>query len=182
MPAVETRKITGKDLWNMEVPGPHELVEGELIAMSPTGLDHGYYELKLGRYLSEFLESGKLGWAFSGEVGIFTKRNPDTVRAADLACYSRRRFAVRPSGGFQEAAPDMIAEIISPSDRWSGVHTKIEEYFAIGVEQVWIVDPRTLTIRIYTSPERYASFGSGDTVHGSGILEGFTLEIDGLFD
>ncbi len=46
-------------------------------------------------------------------------------------------------------APELVIEVVSPNDRWIEIVDKLEEYFAIGVVEVWIADPRKQEIRIY---------------------------------
>ena len=43
--------------------------------------------------------------------------------------------------GFLDVAPELIVEVLSPHDRWSDVMEKLVEYFAIGVQVVWVADP-----------------------------------------
>ena len=59
------------------------------------------------------------------EIGIYTHRSPDTVRAADVLFISNERFAQQKSAGYLEIAPELIVEILSPSDRWTEVTNKI---------------------------------------------------------
>ncbi len=53
-----------------------------------------------------------------GEVGIFTRRNPDTVRGADVAFISNDRYERLDSKrGFLKVPPDLVVEVLSPDDR-----------------------------------------------------------------
>ena len=76
--------LTGQDLFEMgEIPWV-ELVKGEIVQMSPTGYKHGLVEFKIGKALDAFVSQHKLGYVMTGEVGIYTSRNPDTTRADTL--------------------------------------------------------------------------------------------------
>ncbi len=73
--------LTGEDLLKMGDIGPAELIEGEIIRISPTQAEHGMLEALLTATLYTFVARRQLGWVVSGEVGFYTRRSPDTVRA-----------------------------------------------------------------------------------------------------
>lgn len=75
----------------------------------------------------------------------------------------------------------MIVEIISPTDRWRDVRATREEYFAIGVEQMWVVEPEQKSILVFSSPTDLVKLTVGDTLQGTGVLTGFTLALAELF-
>jgi Uma2 family endonuclease len=176
----ETKLITGEELFALGDIGPCELIDGRIVPMAPTGGEHGVIESNLASELRSFVRQGQLGWMMSGEVGIYTRRDPDRVRGADIAFISKERQAERPQK-FLEIAPELIVEIISPTDRWQDMHEKLEEYFAIGVQQVWIVEPPTRTVRVYRSITQVQKLAEGDTLRGEGPLNGFTLPVIEIF-
>ncbi len=177
-----TKLITGKELLAMGDIGPCELIDGRIVPMSPTGGQHAILESNLSRRLGNFVADRKLGWVLVGEVGIYTRHNPDRVRGADVAFISKERAAGRPSQGFLETAPELVVEILSPDDRWQDVRQKLEEYFSIGVRWVWIVEPENRTLLIYYSGTQMRKLSEADTLVGEGVLEGFRLPVAGLFE
>ena len=72
-------------------------------------------------------------------------------------------------------------EIVSPTDRWRAVRDKIEEYFEIGVERVWIVEPEAKTILVYRTPVDLIKLTQNDILQGEGALAGFVLPLAELF-
>ena len=65
-----------------------------------------------------------------GGVGLYIRRNPDTVRGADLAYISAERYAKRKQqSGFLDVAQELIVEIMSPDDRWVDVSEKLNRRF-----------------------------------------------------
>jgi Uma2 family endonuclease len=173
--------ITGEELFAMGDIGPCELIDGRIVPMSPTGGRHGFIELRLAAALSLFAQQRNLGRVMTGEVGIYTRHNPDRVRGADIAFLSRERWSDSLPEGFLEIAPDLVVEIMSPNDRWQEVRQKLAEYFAIGVRWVWIVEPETRTVLVCRSSIDFQQFGETDTLVGEGTLEGFTLAVTELF-
>ena len=83
-------------------------------------------------------------------------------------------------------APDMIVEILSPSNRKKDIVTKFLIYQSAGVREYWIADPKVKTITAhilqddgeYNDGELYAS-GEKVPVH---IFDGFLIEVDEIFN
>jgi len=148
--------------------------------MSPTGDEHGILEFELGWHLRSFVVGRKLGWVMGGEVGIYTRRDPDRVRGADIVFVSKERLP-EPRGKFLEVAPELVVEVMSPNDRWQDVREKMEEYFSISVQWVWVVEPANRAVLVFRSPTEMEKFGEGDTLRGEGVLEGFSLPVASLF-
>jgi len=176
----KTKLITGEELLAMGDIGPCELIDGRIVPMSPTGGEHGVVELNLGFELKQFVKQRGLGWVMVGEVGIYTRRDPDRVRGADVVFISKDRLP-EPPKGFLEIAPELIVEVVSPGDSWQDIRDKLKEYFAIGVQWVWIVELAEQTVLVFHSPTELAEFGQNDTLKGEGVLEGFTLPVSTLF-
>lgn len=177
---VEEKIITGEELFEMGDIGPAELIYGRIVPMSPTGGLHAYLENEAGTELGLFVKRRDLGWVLVGEVGIYTRRNRDRIRAADVVFISKTRMSELPPG-YLQVAPELVIEILSPTDRWLDIRQKLTEYFAIGVERVWIVEADHRLVLVYRSPKEFDEFGMGDTLRGEGVLAGFELPVARLF-
>ncbi|HHY56936.1 MAG TPA: Uma2 family endonuclease [Chloroflexi bacterium] len=172
--------FTGEDLLEMGDIGPAELIEGEIIRMSPTQNMHGWLVMELARRLGNFNAERRLGWVLGAECGLFTHRNPDTVRGMDVAFISKQRLSTLPPG-FLEVAPELVVEIVSPSDRWDSIRRKIAEYFAVGVERVWVVEPAARKVLVFRAVTEFSELSEGDVLRGEGVLRGFELPLAELF-
>ena len=178
-----TRPVTGDEL--MRLPGldPCELVAGRVVRMTPTNPTHGRIEVNVAAALKHFVRSQNLGVVMAGEVGVFTARNPDTVRAPDVLFLSHERDARRERReGFLDVAPELTVEILSPTDRPDQVRRKLGEYFAAGVRQVWVIDPATRTVRVHTGRDEPVSLAPGALLTGGDVLPGFELPVDDIFE
>lgn len=173
--------ITGEELFKMGDLGRTELVKGEIVYMSPTGYRHGDVESELSFVLRSFVRQGKLGHIFVGEVGIYTGRNPDTVRAADAAFVSHQRMAQVKSRSYLDVAPELVVEVLSPDDRWHDLMDKLDEYFAIGVNLIWVADPRRQQVYVYRSVTDVQRLSAEDTLTGGEVLPGFSVPVAELF-
>ena len=180
--AIETSLITGEELAAMGDLGPCELVEGKIVAMSPTGYKHGGVEANISAALLSFVRERDLGRVYSGEVGIYTRRNPDTIRAADVLFISHTRYGQVKSRAFLDVAPELVVEVLSPNDSWTEVTQKLREYFDIGVNLVWIADPKVRAIYAYHALTDVREFLEDDKLPGDAVLPGFSVLVGELFD
>lgn len=177
----EERLLTGEDLLRLPDLGPCELVRGRIVPMTPTGFRHGEIELNLGAALRDWARESGRGRAQVGEVGIYVRRNPDTVRAADVSFISHERLARQVSESYLDVPPELVVEILSPEDRWRDVQAKLDDYFSAGVDRVWVVDPKGCRLSVYFSPSQKQVFESGETLTDSELLPGFSLAVAEIF-
>ncbi|RMH21388.1 MAG: Uma2 family endonuclease [Acidobacteria bacterium] len=172
--------MTAEQLAALGDVGPCELVRGRLIRMSPTGHLHGFIERNFCAALSAIVHprgGEPLGRVLVGEVGIYTSRNPDTVRGADVAYVSNQRLARVRSQSYLDVAPELVVEIVSPDDRWTAIVEKLDEYFAIDVELVWLADPRRQIVLAYRSTTEVEELGADDYLTGGDVLPGFRVRV-----
>jgi len=173
--------LTIEELSDVVGDTPGELVDGRFVPMSPTGWPHARAEVKVSSRLAHFAEASGIGTVLGGEAGIIIRRDPDTLRGADVAYISHERLARASPGGYLDVAPELIVEIVSPNDRWTDLMAKLEDYFSIGVGLVWIVDPQRRRVSCYRSPTQLALLGPGDTLTAEPMLPGFALPVVELF-
>jgi Uma2 family endonuclease len=178
----EQQAFTIADLAEAGYDLPGELVRGHFIPMSPTGSLRAEIESNLAYALKSFVKGKHLGKVMTGEVGIITGRSPDTVRGADVAYISFERLKDVTGQGYLDVAPELIAEVVSPSDRWTDINEKLEEYFAIGVAAVWIVDPQERRVYVYRSPTRVEKLGPADVLTIEDLLPGLRIRVADLFE
>ena len=179
---VVEKLITGEELLELGDIGPCELVEGRIVPMAPTGDEHGGYEGNFYYEVRSFVDLHKLGKVRVGEVGIYIRRNPDTVRGADVIFISHERYAQRKPGGYLDVAPDLVVEILSPNDKWTEVTQKLRDYFAIGVRLIWVADPEARCVYAYRSLTDVREFTEKDELPGDEVLPGFAVKVAQLFE
>ncbi|MEZ4663308.1 MAG: Uma2 family endonuclease [Caldilineaceae bacterium] len=118
----------------------------------------------------------------NGEAGVYTGRNPDTVRGVDVAYISNERFAQVQSESYLDVAPELIVEILSPSDAWSELQVKLAEYFAIDVKMVWVVDPALEQIHVFEALDQMHLLTLNDELTGGDVLPGFRTSVRAIFE
>ena len=173
--------VTGEELYEMGDIGRCELVEGKVVRMSPVKPGHGRFEFRLAKHISDFVEANDLGEVMVGEVGVYVRREPDTVHGADILYISHERLERATPDSFLDVAPELVVEIMSPSDRWNEVKRKLREYLSAGVNVVWVVEPDERVISVYRSPTDIQEFTTQDDLVAADILPGFSLPLADLF-
>jgi Uma2 family endonuclease len=175
--------ITGEEFALMDVPDHYELVRGRIVPMPPPNYDHGSVEAIICGEVYIFLKTHKFGRLCAGETGVYTARNPDTVRGTDMMYITNERLALRDTSlRYLNVAPDWITEVLSPSNTKAEVDEKLEEYFAINVRMVWLADPDARCVHVYRSLTDIRTLHESDTLSGEDVLPGFTLPVATIFE
>lgn len=174
---------TSEDLMRISSQGKrYELVKGELVEMAPTGGRHGRVASRIGYRLRRIVEEQELGEVFAAETGFRLASNPDTVRAPDAAFVSKERLPSEDQLiGFPSLAPDLVVEVVSPSDSAGQVQAKVEDWLRANVQLVWVVYPDTRSVVVYRALNEVAVLGPQDTLEGGPVLPGFSCPVSDIF-
>ena len=159
----------------------YELVEGRVRRMSPVGGLHGMLVVRLAAALAAYVEQHDRGVIMT-EAGFVLGRNPDTVRAPDIAFVRKDRIPAEgvPRSYWQQP-PDVAVEMLSPEDRPHDVHAKVRDYLRHDVRLVWVVDPDAREATVYRPSAVPATIGIDGALDGGGVLPGFTFALRSLF-
>ncbi|MGH7675591.1 MAG: Uma2 family endonuclease, partial [Gemmatimonadales bacterium] len=102
-------------------------------------------------------------------------RDPDTVRAPDIAFISRARLPDPEPVGYPELAPDLAVEVLSPGDRPGELLAKVADWLNAGTRLVWIVDPERRLARVYRQDGSETLLNAEDDLSGEGVVPGFAV-------
>ena len=178
-----TTLITAEELLLLPDDGfRYELLRGELHKMAPAGDEHGQVGMRASWRLGQYVETNGLGAVFLAETGFLIARNPDTVRAPDMAFV--RREVVEETGvlpGFRPGAPDLAIEVISPGDSYTEVKEKVMEWLDAGCRMVVTIDPRRRVVTVYRSRRDIEILTEDDTLSGGDVVPGWELPLSVLF-
>ena len=175
--------FTADQLWEMPDDGNrYELVSGLLRMMSPSGWRHGEIVGRLHSRLGPHIEKHKLGKAFGAETGFLISRDPDTVRAPDVAFIANENLpATDPAEAFWPGAPDLAVEVLSPSDKTGEVDEKIQAWLAARCRAVWVVDPKLQTVTACRSASDVAVLAVDQILEGGEVVQGFRCPVAEIF-
>jgi len=175
--------MTAEDLLANPVPNKcTELVAGHILVREPPGYRHGAVAAQLLVAIAVHVKSRGLGRVLAAETGFTLFRNPDTVRAPDVAFIRTERVPATPPIGCAEFAPDLTVEVLSPSDRVGRVLAKVGDWIEAGARLVWIVDPEKRVARVYRADGTQASLTADDALDGEDVLPGFSARVADMID
>ena len=190
--SVQTEKLTIDEFMRLyETEGPFEIIDGERVEKVPPLYMHVQIAHALLKALILFLENHPLGEASLETAFVLPdtdksnwvrgSRIPDLmfIRSDRLATYTAE------TEDYQNLplmlVPDLTVEIVSPTDSYQDVERKVDLYLEDGVQQVWVIKPKTQTISIYEGTER-RNLTKGDTLSGEDIIPGFEMPVASLFE
>ena len=179
MPPAAT--LSAEELHQLYLPNTRsELVRGELVVREPAGYRHGDVAMQLGIIIASFVKDHSLGKTFAAETGFTLRRDPDTVRAADVAFLSTARLPDSGTSGFAEVAPDLVVEVLSPDDRGGDVLAKVGDWLIAGTRLVWVINPVHNTAQVYRADGSVTLLGPRDALDGEGVLQGFSCALQSV--
>ena len=158
----------------------YELIRGVLIEKMPTGDPHGESVVLFTMAVGNYAHSNRHGVVRSGDPGYWLERDPDTVRAPDVAWFAPGRLT-RGRRGYPEMAPDLAIEVKSPSNSWPEITAKAQMWLCYGSREAWVGDPETVTVRIYRPNAAPVVLGADDVLEGGELLPGFSITVRDLF-
>ncbi len=157
-----------------------ELIRGVLVEKMPGGKSQGLVNSRIDAALSTYSDSNDYGDTLSADTGYWLDMEPDTVRAPDVAWFAPGRLP--DEEGFPELAPDLAVEVKSPSNSWPEISAKAYMWLCYGSRQVWVADPATATITVYSSLNTApVTLTEDDILDGGDLLPGFSTPVWRLF-
>ncbi|OJW15660.1 MAG: hypothetical protein BGO49_15565 [Planctomycetales bacterium 71-10] len=159
-----------------------ELVRGRVVMSPMPGARHGKVCATFARLLGNFVADRDLGHVMGNDSGVVVARGPDTIRGADVSFYSYARLPKGdPPAGYAPSPPELVCEVLSPSDRWTETLQKASEYLKAGVLAVLIVDPKDRTAHVFEADRPPVALGPDDVLRLERILPGFEVVVGKLF-
>jgi len=164
-----------------EMPG--EIDAGRWVPMPRSTWRHGRILINVGIALGLYARQNP-GWSVAGgDPGTKLRRDPDTLRGPDVAIVRAERV---PEGygadGWLEGAPDVAVEIVGDRQKIFELMTKALEYLAAGGKMVWILEPETARVVVFTPPDRVRILPADGVLDGGDALPGFSCPVAQLFE
>jgi Uma2 family endonuclease len=178
-------EATIDDLYRVPENGKAELVNGELVLMSPTGGVPGRAAGRIYRSLDDYERTVGGGYAFPDNVGFIVKLPNRRSFSPDAAFYKGELRG----GLFLEGAPVFAVEVRSTDDYGPNAEARMAQkradYFAAGTLVVWDVDVlREKLIRVYraSKPNSPTVYVAGETAEAEPAVPGWTTPVDSIFN
>ena len=186
---VQKRLYTVDDVWEMQCqPGgaehDYELINGELIEMSPANSVHAWLASEISGFIRDFAKPRDYGFPLV-EGGFSPDKDRTTLLAPDVAFVRKARMPIPFPQPYFDFMPDLAVEILSPSNTPAELSRKTAIYLENGTRLLWIINPMERNAEVC----RRSADGQIDVtiidIHGAlsgeDVLPGFILEMLELF-
>ena len=180
-PLVATQ-ISVADFEVTNYPDRVELVDGEIVEMTPSSEGSSSLAARIIVLLGMHVLPNNLGRLYGADGGFVLFPDRETVRVSDVGFVRAERM---PQGEarrhFPRLAPDLVVEVLSPTDRASEVLSKVAMYQEAGVPLIWVVDPQAQTVMVSALGQEPRVLAAADTLDGGEVLPEFQVAVAELF-
>ena len=182
------RRYTLEEFWALPEREDHaryNLIGGYLFMVPAPNPPHGDFAARMNRALMKFvIENDIEGDVHHPPEAIYRRAEGSTYLEPDMMFVSKE---LRGKMGVRRTSADIVLEYLSRSTRLYDLTTKADTYLALGVRELWLVDPVAVTIQVRHASE-HAGFPVWETcTYSSGqsamsrVLEGWEVSVDELF-
>ena len=155
--------------------------KGDLIVMPPAGGNTSIRNSALTFHFESWNRQHKRGTVFDSSGGF---RLPNgAVRSPDVSWVSKERLEGLTDAQMEKflpLCPEFVLELRSPTDRLEVIKEKMREYLENGAQLGWLLDPQERHVYICT-PGWIEELVQPGKVRGTGVLEGFVLELNEIW-
>jgi Uma2 family endonuclease len=157
-----------------------ELIDGVLVE-KPTGIWESSIAFIFAQQIQNYLDRHDIGIAFGPDGAL--RIIPGRVCAPDISfvAYDQLPGGELPEKAVPDLFPNLAIEILTESNTPAEMARKIRDYFRAGTRLVWIVDRRSATVDVYTSPRKSMRLTKDDSLDGGDVLPGFSLPLATIF-
>lgn len=176
------RRITVEEFEQMDFEFPVDLVRGRIEEMPPPAPAHGRVCMNIGFLLEQWVRQSGAGTVLCNDSAIVTDLDLETVRGSDVAFIRWESLPDRvlPVKAFR-VAPDLVVEVLSPSQKWSKVEAKLADYLGAGVKEVWIVSIEERSVWVCGLDNGRRRLDETDALTSPEVLPGFTCRVVDFF-
>lgn len=153
------------------VEGAYSITEGIRIFMPGASWKHQQVVGNLFGLLRAFQKSFQTGKVVMAPFDVLIQRFPLRTRQPDVLFISNERLAEAggiPDEGPLEVGPELVIEVLSPSETPRTLRAKLEDLARVGAREAWILSPEAETVQVMRlSPETVeivAVYAFGQTV------------------
>jgi Uma2 family endonuclease len=156
--------------------------EGMLIVMSPTGSESGRKNSSLLIQVGIWNRQTLLGEVFDSSTGF--KLSNGATRSPDLSWIELSRWnslTKEQQRRFAPIDPDLVVELMSPTDDLDELRQKMSEYMSCGVKLGWLINPDEKQVEIYRQGQDKQVLSNPTSLSGEDFLPGLTVDLSEIF-
>ena len=152
--------------------------EGDIRVNPPTALTTSDGNSEINQQLRLWWKTHRRGKVADSNGGFYLKDG--SMLSPDAAYLTPKALKTVPAKemkkGFPHVCPDFVIELLSASDSLQETQQKMEDWVANGASLGWLIQPAKRRVFVY-SPTETPVIVTGDSIQGSGPVEGFTLDL-----
>ena len=158
-----------------------ELLDGELRLTPRAGMEHGFISSSLTAMMAAHAATRCLGMVCGPNLGCWMRSG--NLLCPDVSFIGAARVPRTPKAreGFFRGAPDLVIEVLAPSDGPFHTSEKMVDYFESGTRLAWAVNPAERNVLVYRTPEADGLLRVTDALDGQDVIPGFRLPLAELF-
>lgn len=153
-----------------------EIVNGEFVEVD-VSLRSTQTNARFAHQLVEYVRLSPVGIVVDSELAF---ELPKSTRRADVAVILNERVPADDISAFA-GAPDVVVEVISPSDRSSETRRKVQEWLDAGARLVWVAQPESGEVTSYRRGQVPIVRTLDGTLSGEDVLPGFEAPVRAFF-
>lgn len=178
-----TLEITKQSNRDLDAADWYEVINGERREIEPMGAYENLLASELSYLLGMFVKKNRLGLVavevlFSLRSEPLLQRKPDVAFVSKTRCQQNR---IRRTSAWN-VVPDLAIEFVSATNLADEIDAKLVDYFATGVQQVWVIYPETRRVYVYQSLQSARGYSEHESIDASPVLPGFTFRLADLID
>ena len=168
---------------------PYEIIDGEMLPSPTPTVAHQIIGANLFSSLSQYVKTKGLGVVLFAPVDIILQRDPLRTRQPDVLFIHKDNLPSTSLDDLEELqlleiTPDLVVEVLSPSDTKKVLVGKLADYQQIGVKECWLVSREAHSVEVLRlsveKSERAGLYGLGETVRSEALID-FQLIVDAIF-
>ena len=164
-----------EQLPNDDGPFSFELHHGELVQVAKPKLEHYVIQQDAEQALRARMKSGRLGIEF-----VYCPVREFELRVADVAYISAPRWAAAPKRNYFIGAPDLVIEVVSPSNTIAGMEALQALCLENGAIEFWVISPVSMTVWVMRNDGTAAFYRAGQHIPLD-VIGGGSLAVDEIF-
>ena len=161
--------------WQLELTA-----NGELVIMAPEGPESSERGGDIQIDVGNWNRAARGGHVFGAQLGV--RSDDGSLRAPDVAWMSNERWAQRdPERGFLNVCPELIVEVVSPSNSFPQQQLKMQEWLNKGALLGWLLDPGRGIAVVYRPDAEPETLDRPDRLSGEDVCEGLEVDLERIW-
>ena len=177
-----TRRYTIDDLDQFPDDGKfRELVDGQVVEWDLPSQEHGMLETELSAELRHYVKQHRLGRVSTGDGMVRILGSVHHARGGDIEFFRVGNYPQDARAAATVTVPDLVIEIISPTDRADLVLDKVHDWLRAGVRLLWYVNPETGATTVYQG-NHVSHVAADEVLSGGDVLPGLQIRVRDILD